>query len=170
MIFRIIIVFLIVGFATACTRQVPQLPSNKVAATDSSTLSLQAANQKLIAGEDSILQTFVANSSIHFSKSDAGFWYSIQQSAKRNSKPLKGENVKVNLSVYSLSDSLLLRETKTIVVGKKQLINGAEQLLLLMSRGDSATAILPWHLAYGMKGNGSEIPPYTSVLVRLSIF
>lgn len=37
-----------------------------------------------------------------------------------------------------------------------------------MSPGDSAIAIAPWYLAYGLKGN-ERIPPYTSLKISLHL-
>ena len=38
-----------------------------------------------------------------------------------------------------------------------------------MNSGNEATIIIPWYLAYGLKGNNAEIGPYTSIIVRISV-
>lgn len=161
-----ILFLLLISLAIACTRQVPQLPSNKVTAADSSGVALQLANEKLISGENSIVQNFIAKSNIDFQKSNSGLWYKIYKIEKYQNKPKQGQNCKINYFVFSLENKLLYNETKNIVIGKKQLINGIEETLLFLSEGDSAIAVIPWYIGYGMKGN-DRIPPYTSVVVHL---
>ena len=69
----------------------------------------------------------------------------------------------------SIRGKLLKTEEKQVVIGKKQLIVGLEEGLKLMNRGDSATFIIPWYLAYGMKGDGSLIPAYTSIICKMNV-
>jgi len=161
--------FLSISFlltAVACTRQVPQLPSNKAFQVDSAAVSMQLANEKLISGEDSIIQVFVEKSSVDFEKSPSGLWYNISKLSTNEDKAQHGQNCRIDYRVYSFDNLLLFNETKNFVVGKKQLINGLEEVFLQLSRGDSAVAVVPWYIGYGMKGN-QDIPPYTSVVVRV---
>ncbi len=152
--------------AIACTRQAPQLPSNKATEMDSSAVSLQLVNEKLILGEDSILANFVKKSGIDFKKSNSGLWYKTSMANNKNNKPIQGESCEIDYKVYSLQNKLLFNETKTLVIGKKQIINGVEEVLLNLSKNDSAIAIIPWYIGYGIKGN-EYIPPYNSVLVYI---
>lgn len=157
---------LILLTAIACTRQVPQLPANKASEADSSSATLQLANEKLISGEDSLIQDFVRKSSVDFKKSDSGLWYKIYSLSNSKNKPSKGDNCKINYQVYSLDNKLLMDQKKSLIIGKKQVVNGIEELILNLSTGDSAVAVVPWYIGYGIKGN-ANIAPYTSVFVRL---
>lgn len=161
-----ILFVLLICIAIACTRQVPQLPANKVTAADSSGVALQFANEKLISGEDSIVQNFIAKANIHYQKSNSGLWYKIYNVKNNQNKPEHGQSCKIDYKVYSLENKLLFTETKNFIIGKKQLINGIEEAFLYLSEGDSAVAVVPWYIGYGIKGN-QEIPPYTSVVVQL---
>lgn len=51
-----------------------------------------------------------------------------------------------------------------VVLGNGSLMPGVEEGLLTMSEGDSATFLLPYHLAYGESGIG-QIAPYTNVVL-----
>jgi FKBP-type peptidyl-prolyl cis-trans isomerase len=149
--------------AIACTRQVPQLPANK-STVDSSSLALQLANERLISGEDSLVQNFISKANIDFQKSNSGLWYKIYNIKTNQNKPEQGQSCKIDYKVFSLENKLLFSESKTFIIGKKQLVNGVEETFLYLSEGDSATAVVPWYIGYGMKGN-QHISPYTSVVV-----
>ncbi len=150
----------------ACTRQQPQLPANKVADVDSSAVAMQIANEKLISGEDSVIQRYVNANSIDFQKSNSGLWYKIYNLKNNSNTPSQGEKCQIDYKVFSLENKLLFNETKSIIIGKKQLINGLEETLMRLSQGDSAVAVIPWYIGYGMKGN-QYIPPYTTVVVHV---
>jgi FKBP-type peptidyl-prolyl cis-trans isomerase len=163
-----ILFVLIISIAIACTRQVPQLPANKANAADSSGVALQLVNEKLITGEDSILDSYVRNKKAGFTKTSSGLWLKVEKKTKGN-KLKKLDYCKITYRIFSLSDSLLIEKTDTIIIAKKQIISGIEEALLKMNRGEEATLIVPWYLGYGMKGNGKEIPPYTSILVKIQL-
>jgi chaperone required for assembly of F1-ATPase len=154
---------------TAC-KQSPQLPANKTTGIDSIANNLLAVNQDLIHYEDSVLNVYVATLDSGYLKSKLGFWYKINL---RTQKALIREKDKCRFqySIYSLNDSLLTDMAQAeIVVGKKNTIRGIEEALLLMRPGETATLILPWYLAYGMKGNDNGVAAYTSVKVHLSVY
>lgn len=155
-----------IGFTIACVRQAPQLPSNKLYVADSAGITLQIVNEKLIAGEDSVIDSFIATSGLDFEKSNSGLRYKVYSQKSRHDKPQSGKSCTLNYKVYSLDNKLLFSDIKSIIIGKKEIVNGIEETLLQLSAGDSAIAILPWYIGYGMKGD-KNIPPYTSVLVHL---
>lgn len=162
---HIIILFL---FAViACIRQAPQLPANKAIESDSIGMAIQTSNQRLITGEDSIIASYVSTRTEKFQKTSSGLWIYSEKTAK-TTKLKNGDNCKIKYSIYSYTDSLLYQKTEFIIIGKKQVVNGIEEAILLMNNSDSAILILPWYLGYGMKGN-ENVPPYTSVVVKLEI-
>jgi len=159
-------IFLILIAAIGRTRQSPQLPANKQSNIDSLSIAVQSVNQRLIAGEDSILSAYIQKRKLRLTQSSSGLWYSINSKNKGN-KPQELESCKLWYSVSLLTDSVLFEQTETVVIGKKQLINGIEEALMLMKIGDEAHLVIPWYLAYGMKGYGDEVPAYTSIKVHL---
>lgn len=152
----------------SCVRQSPQIPSNKGIVTDQNAASLLVINENLAHKEDSILKEFVLHQDIAFKRSDIGFWYKIDHVGKG---PGIKDSVgcKVSYKLLSINGKALRNEDKQIVIGKKQLVSGVEEGIKLMNRGDSATFIIPWYLAYGMKGDGPVIPPYTSLICKMKV-
>jgi hypothetical protein len=163
---KIILLFTIY-LAIACTRQTPQLPANKAIESDSVGIAIQTSNQRLITGEDSIIASYVSTRTEKFQKTSSGLWIYSEKTAK-TTKLKNGDNCKIKYRIYSFTDSLLDQKTEFIIIGKKQVVNGIEEAILLMNNSDSAILIMPWYLGYGMKGN-ENVPPYTSVVVNLEI-
>lgn len=153
----------------SCTKQSPQTPSNKDKSVDKSTGSLLHINQKLAIKEDSQLKKFALRRDKAFKKCEIGFWYKKDQLGN-GSKLKDSVSCKFSYKLLSLKGKVLQSDEKQIVIGKKQVIVGLEEGLKLMNKGDSATLIIPWYLAYGMKGNGSMIPPYTSIICMMKVY
>ena len=142
------------------------MPANKPVSIDSSKVALQLANEKLILGEDSLIESYVNGAAMVLEKSGTGLWYKIYTTNNNRNVPKQVQQCKIAYKVLSLDNKVLFSETKTITIGKKQVINGIEQALLCMSSGDSAVLIVPWYIGYGTKGD-KNVPAYTSVVVHL---
>ena len=157
---------IIVIFIASCQRPAPQLPANKSEAIDSTEISLLKLNEKMILSEDSLIRDYVEKADINYVKHELGFWYKIEKSDLENSAQAN-QQCKVLYRVYSLENTFLLEQNETIIIGKKQLPTAMEEALKMMRKGAKVDLIIPWYLAYGMKGNGKEIKPYTSLMVNL---
>ena len=152
----------------SCNRQKPQLPANKGNVTDSSAVSLLTINQNLAKKEDVYLQKFALQQDKTFKRNELGFWYKINHSGSGSG--IKDSTVcKISFSLSTLNGKELQKEIKQVAIGKKQVVTGLEEGLKLMNKGDSAIFIIPWYLAYGMKGNEPLIPPYTSVIYKIKV-
>lgn len=156
--------FFCVGLLS-CKKQAPQLPSNKGIETNNNVASLLIINHDLTIREDSILKIFAEKKGI-FKKNELGFWYKIYKTGKGS---IIGDSVacEFEFSMMKLDGKELQTGKKQVVIGKKQLITGLEEGLKLMHKGDSASFIIPWYLGYGMKGDGSLVLPYTSIIYKI---
>lgn len=153
----------------SCTKTAPQLPANKGNVVDKNISNLMEVNQKLAAKEDSIIMIFATKADVKFKKSEIGFWYKVD--VPTNGELIKDKDI-CNLSCTSLSLDMKVIQTEKmqIVIGKKQLVVGLEEGLKLLHKGESATFIIPWYLAYGRNGKGSHIKPYTSIVYQIKLF
>lgn len=160
---------------TSCRKQEAQIPYNKIVQDNSRTTTLLAINEQLTQKEDSLLQLYVAQSDKKYIRNELGFWYVIENRGN-GSQVKKEENCvfsyRLQVLKFDQSGKSLVQKadagTKKIVTGKKEIIEGLEECLLLLHRGDNATVIIPWYLAYGLKGN-EFVPPYCSVIYTISI-
>ena len=166
--YKTIALFFVFFLLLSCTKQRPQLPSNKGVEIDKNAVSLLAINQNLAKKEDVIIKTIALQKDKAFKRSGIGFWYKIERVGKG---PKINDSTVCTFSyrLMSLKGKLLQKDVKQIVIGKKQTIAGLEEGLKLMNKGDSATVIVPWYLAYGMKGEEPLIPPYTSLIYVIKI-
>lgn len=153
----------------SCTKTAPQLPANKGNVVDKNISNLMEVNQKIAAKEDSIIMIFATKADVKFKKSEIGFWYKVD--VPTNGELIKDKDI-CNLSCTSLSLDMKVIQTEKmqIVIGKKQLVVGLEEGLKLLHKGESATFIIPWYLAYGRNGKGSHIKPYTSIVYQIKLF
>ena len=160
------ILLLCSGFFS-CIKQAPQLPSNKGIEIDHTEASLLKINHKLAIREDSILKDYAITIG-SFKKNDIGFWYNIYHLG--NGKMIRDSSIcKFSSKLLLLNGKMLESNLNQFVIGKKQMIVGLEEGLKLMHKGDSATFIIPWYLAYGMLGNEPLVPPYTSIIYKIKL-
>ena len=153
---------------TGCGQKAPQLPSNKVDDVDTLAFTLLKVNELLAIETDSVLGVYVARHHSDFKKHNLGFWYDFQKDS--DSQMLFDKDVcTVEFTLYSIKDSLQFVKSDKITfeIGKKQAVTGLEEGVKLMGRNNMGWLIVPWYLAYGVKGDGSGIDPYTSVVFEV---
>jgi len=165
---RVILLFFCLLMAS-CKQQSPQIPSNKGIVVDKNAISLLTINQNLAIKEDGLLKKFALQHDKAFKRSEIGFWYKMDQLGN-GAKIKDSVTCKFSCKLMSLQGKVLQVNEQQIVVGKKQVVTGMEEGLKLMNKGGSATIIVPWYLAYGMKGDSPLIPPYTSIVYQIKVF
>lgn len=85
-------------------------------------------------------------------------------------QPRKGNKVTVKYKAYKFDGKVFERNDSgfTFTLGKKEVIEGWEEALLLMKEGARYKFIIPQHLAYG--GNGSDaVPAFTSIVFDIEL-
>jgi FKBP-type peptidyl-prolyl cis-trans isomerase len=84
----------------------------------------------------------------------------------------KGSMVSVNYKGWLINGDVFDENEKSapfkLVLGMNQVIEGWEEGLLLMCKGEKYRLIIPWYLAYGTLGNG-PIPPFTSIVFDVQL-
>lgn len=150
----------------SCGKPAPQVPANKNNTGDPEVQALLNLNKNLALREDSILAEYVKTNRPDYMKSELGFWYKIEQTAHG---PLLKEKelVSFRYEMSALDGTALDEGEKEIETGRKEVVPGLEEGLKLMRKGETATFIIPWYLAYGMRGDSNNIPPYTSLIYRI---
>ncbi len=160
---------LLVSGAAACRKTRPQLPSNKPVHTTGPQLDLTEVNREMARREDSLITAYVRTHAPEMQKMPGGYWYKVERSAK-GARVKTNDMCSVRYRLYSLAGQPLDEATdKELVVGKKQVITGLDYALPSMQVGEEGLFIFPSHLAYGMKGYGQQVPPYTPVMYRVEV-
>lgn len=125
-------------------------------------------NRELALKEDSMLQDFAGNNEVELKKTEFGFWYNIENEYKGEHLKEK-DNCRIRYKMRLLDGTLLEENEIEFTIGKKEIIVGLEEGLKLLRKGESATFVIPWYLAYGMKGNDVLVPPYTSLVYEVEV-
>ena len=129
--------------------------------------------EKARLSEDSLISDYVANNRITV-KPTANGLYLVKRVTGQGKAVKNGSKVKVHytgkLLDGSVFDSSVERgEPIELTVGSGQVIPGWEEALLLMKAGDKATALIPSKLAYGSRGAGYIIHPYTPLIFEMDV-
>ena len=161
------ILFLLLLGVFACRKTPPQSPSNKNVPIDSLAEAMTAINQNLATREDSIIGEYVKKNLPNFQKSHFGFWFHFD-AATQNPQINDSDIVDIDYQLFNFENKLLFQENIKTKINKNSLPKGLEQGILMMRRGESATFIVPWYLAFGMRGN-DKVPPFTSVIYKVNL-
>ncbi len=102
----------------------------------------------------------------------SGLRYMLLKKGK-GPQPVSGNTVKVSYKIYLLDGTLCYSASKdsakTFVVGKDYVETGLHEGIQLMHVGDEMRFILPSHLAHGLTGDLTKIPPFSSVLYEIEL-
>ena len=122
--------------------------------------------------EKALIDQYVQEHGITAEPTATGLYY-IEQKAGKGSNPMKGQLCKVHykgtLLDGTIFDSSLGREPFEFELGMGQVIMGWEEGIAMMKKGGKATLILPSPIAYGERGAGQVIPPYTPLVFEVEL-
>ena len=163
------LLFFLLLLLPACRRTRPQLPSNKPLPVEVPALDAARMNREMAQREDSLITVYVAHHCPDMEKTGDGYWMRLERVADGRRIALH-DTCRVRCRLSAL-DGRVLEEMppRTVVVGKKDIVPGLDAGLQQLRPGEQATFIFPSHLAYGMKGHGSLVPPYTPVMLRVEV-
>ena len=164
---KIFFITSIIILLLSCVKPQPQFPSNKGNIIDSTKMNLTKMNEVLAQKEDSLIQILIKKQSVPFTKQTNGLWY--HKEIETNLDALKNDSaISFQYKCYTLTGELVKSGKSQIRFGKKETTVGLEEGLKLMKKGEKMQLIVPWYLAYGMKGE-DNIPPYTSLIYEVSV-
>jgi FKBP-type peptidyl-prolyl cis-trans isomerase len=133
----------------------------------------EAMVEELRLSEDSLINSYIANNSIKVKPTANGLYFMKKVSGKGNAV-VSGSKVSVHYTGKLLDGTVFDSSTDhgepiTLEVGAGQVIPGWEEALLLMRSGDKATVLIPSKLAYGGRGAGYVIMPYTPLVFEMEV-
>jgi FKBP-type peptidyl-prolyl cis-trans isomerase len=129
--------------------------------------------EELRIAEEGVISDYLETNKISVKPTENGL-YLMKNSAGRGAMVKNGSKVKVHYTGKLLDgtvfDSSVERgDPIELTVGAGQVIPGWEEALLLMRGGDKATVLIPSKLAYGSRGAGYVIEPYTPLLFDMEV-
>ena len=121
------------------------------------------------------IQQYITNSQLTFTKDTTGLYYNISSPKPDSSRAKVGEQVSYHVKIYTLtgvvadSSNRAKNQPRRIPYGTGFLeIPGIERAFSLLKKGEKATLLLPYYLAYGNASN-SKIPAYSPMRVEIEI-
>jgi FKBP-type peptidyl-prolyl cis-trans isomerase FkpA len=134
------------------------------------------ANKMYVKRESDEIDQYVAHQGWQMITTGTGLRYMIvKKGTGALAKPDSNSTMIVKLKYKkSLLDGTLCYSSDStgaaeFVVGQDNVETGLHEGIQFMHVGDKAVMILPSHLAFGLVGDGSKIPPRASVLYELEL-
>jgi FKBP-type peptidyl-prolyl cis-trans isomerase len=156
--------FLVVVFLASCNNGSGELKIEPNGLNE----KLADANKVLLQSESAKIDSFIHRHSINATRTGTGLRYEIYNQ-KEGIRPGVNDVVEINVKVYLLDDRLCYSTDSSgplkFQIGRGEQLKGLEEGILQMNQGASAHLVLPAHLAYGMQGDGAEIPPASALYI-----
>jgi FKBP-type peptidyl-prolyl cis-trans isomerase FkpA len=147
---------------------------------------IAAESEKLKAAEGTNIDTYIKSNNLVAKATPSGLRY-VVKTAGALPKPQNGDTVYVNYTGRTLAgkvfDSSIEADAKagglnqpgrtyepiSFALGTSRVIQGWEEGLLLLNEGSKARFIIPSALAYGERGAGADIKPYSTLIFDLEL-
>jgi len=123
------------------------------------------------AKEPALIADYIKTKAPKAKKTDSGLYYIITQEGK-GPKPKKGDTVYAHYKGTFLDGKAFDDDRGkpfSFKIGAQQVIPGWDEGFALLKKGSKATFIIPSKLAYGPRGSGKIIPPYTPLVFEVEL-
>lgn len=164
---QIAAIVLVLGLSSASCKQ--EQPNQQKSYTAEELLEM---NKARVGGESAKIEKFIAYYDLTMHKTATGLQYDVY-SETQNIKPVPGQVATISYKGFLL-DSTLVASTEAsglhmFRIGEDPLISGLHEAVQLLHVGDSARFIIPSYLAYGLTGDGSNVPPNATLYYDLCL-
>jgi len=134
-----------------------------------------AFNKQLSAEEELDINLFLARKPLwNVQTTGTGLRYFIYKKGLGVYNPQENDRVEIEYKISLLDGTecyaTLPDEVEEIRVDKAQIESGIQEAIKLLNQGDKAMLIIPSHLAHGLVGDMSKIPPHSTLLVDLTVY
>lgn len=125
------------------------------------------------AKEKELIAQYLEARQMNAEPTKSGLYY-IETKAGKGDKPSKGQKCTVHyrgtlFDGTKFDASYDRNEPFTFDLGMGQVISGWDEGISMMKKGGKATLLLPSHLAYGERGAGELIPPFTPLIFEVEL-
>ncbi len=130
-------------------------------------------NERLKEAEPLRIQGYIKQNNIKEDPLPSGLYF-IELEEGTGEIPGKGEKVKVHyilsrLDGREIQNSYKREEPYEFTLGQGRVIKAWDEAVAMMNRGSKAKIIVPSKLAYGSRGKGMDIGPYTTLVFELEL-
>ncbi|MFC2107750.1 FKBP-type peptidyl-prolyl cis-trans isomerase [Bacteroidota bacterium] len=133
----------------------------------------ESENERRKNEEGDMIEAYLKDNNISAFPKESGLFF-ISKELGTGTQAEDGKTVSVHYTGKLLDgtvfDSSIDRgEPFTFVLGQGQVIKGWDEGIALMKKGGKATFIIPSNLAYGSRGAGNTIPPFSPLLFDVEL-
>lgn len=131
-----------------------------------------AVNQEIVRKDNANIELIAKRYNWNLAQSESGLCYQIIPSGKGDKAQSKDiVTIKGRISLPEGKDiyNSVNDETKEFRVDRSEDAVGLHELVKLMRAGDKARAIIPSYLAYGISGDGEQIPPIALLICEIEL-
>lgn len=130
------------------------------------------SNKQLVAMEEQAIDDFIARFGWDMEKTGSGLRYMIEDEGS-SPKASYGRQAVINYEKYLITGDPVGSSDeegpKKFTVGRGGVISGLEEGILLLGEGGKATFVMPSFLAYGVPGDGEQIPGRATLIYRVDV-
>ncbi len=130
------------------------------------------ANVHLMHTEEEMIANYIERYKWEMIKTNSGLRYFIYKKGKGKSVA-KNSKVKINYKTNLINGKQIYSSDidgqKQINIGKGEIEKGLEEGILLLKVGDKAKFIIPSHLAFGLLGDGKNIPSKATLIYDVEL-
>lgn len=163
-----LILFLLLGLLSC--GEAPENPANQPKELMKS--SMEKANRYLLNEEETDIRNYMNRHHLDMVSTGTGLRYQILKRGTGNQIE-NGQMVAIEYELHSLKGDLIYSSdkdgVKSFVVGDGTVESGLDEAVSHLHYGDVAKVIIPFHLAYGMHGDGNRIPEYATLVYLMKI-
>lgn len=150
----------------SCRNEPPQVPLNK-RPKDMTKEYLLELNKQLTEKENKEIAEYIAENNLTFGQSPLAFWYKIE--SRGEGAPLKkGDEVRILYNLSLLNGKICYtpeyKGDKIIHIGRRDIVKGLDDALLMLNEGGRGKFIIPSSLAFGKIGDGDCVEPHRTVI------
>lgn len=151
--------FLLPVFFISCTE--PPKNIQPVASLKSMEDSAVAFNHQIVQSEMQEIDDYILRYHWDMNKTQTGLRYMVYRTGN-GASPKQGDIVEIRYKVNLLNGDLVYKSDSitplNFEIGKRRVVSGLEEGILLMKKGDRAKLIVPSHLAFSLLGDMAKIP------------
>lgn len=130
-------------------------------------------NKIITQKESQEIDNYIASHHWEMKKTGTGLRYSIYNLKSSGPNPENGSVVNIRSTISLLNGTVCYsgqsNKVKSYQLGKGELTNGMEEALKMMRPGEKAKLVMPSHLAFGLTGDGNEIPTKSPLVCDLEL-
>jgi len=130
-------------------------------------------NSKQFSQELLMIRDYLEDNLPNYEKLESGVYKSLTKKGK-GKQPVDSNTVTVHyigrfMDGRQFDNSYERNEPFTFQLGAKKSVEGFESAILSMKKGEKSTFVIPSQLAYGAKGAGKIIPPFSTLIFDIEL-